>query len=215
MRTFLFVLVALLALPRLHGQFVELYGTVTDVNANNVPSSALLLCPGPGCPLALGTTVNSNRVGGGGGITLNFLRLPVVKLGVDVRGSRHSGNDGVNTVLGGLKLTIHLPLLHIRPYVQGSVGYLGTTATPKSQLDGVAGQTTTAKYVAAELFAGLDLPLLRILDLRVVEVGAGHALSSVDLKPMFVPVSDGYALRSGSSTTPTFVTASAGLVLHF
>ena len=176
-----------------------MYGTVTDVNANNVPTSALIVCPATNtnCPATYyAVNIHGNQAVATAGITLNFLRLPVVKLGLDVRGSLHFGTNGVDTALGGLKLTIHPPFLNIRPYLQGSVGYLGTTATDLGSAS-VTETTTHANYVATEVFAGLDLPLLPILDLRVLEIGAGHAINSVD------------------STKPTFVTASAGLVLHF
>ncbi len=195
MRRSLLHLVALLAVPHLHAQAVEIYGTVTEVNANNVPSTDYHGCPvtppGQTCSPSSLANVNTNQAGFGGGVTLNILRLPVLKLGLDVRGSRHSGTNGADTALGGVKLTIHPPFWNIRPYLQGSFGYLGTTDTTST------GPTTTARYAATEVLAGLDLPLIPVLDLRVVEIGAGHALNSVD------------------STKPTFLTASAGLVLHF
>ena len=189
-------LLALLAAPHLHAQLVEVYGIVTGINANNVPSAFYTPCPvgvtpGQGCGATASFTVSNAQAGFGGGVTLNLLRLPVLKLGLDVRGSRHSGTNGADTALGGVKLTIHPPFLNIRPYLQASAGYLGTTESPSY------GPTTSAKYIAAEGLAGLDLPLIPILDLRVIELGAGHALNSVN------------------ATKPTFVTASAGLVLHF
>jgi len=198
MRRLLFLLTTLLAAPALHAQAVEIYGTLSDVHATNVPTNVPTpyVCPVNVLPCTTPppTYAGVNAFNPGGGVTVNFLRLPVLKLGVDVRGSHHTGTNGANTALAGLKLTVKPPAFRASPYLQGSAGYLGTS------YNGVSGGSTppaTHSYFVTELLAGIDLPLLSILDLRLIEIGGGHALNSA------------------GGSKPTFLTIGSGLVLHF
>ena len=174
-----------------HAQLVEVYGTLSDIHTSDVPITIFPPCPVllPTCG-PIDTRNTTNGFTGGGGVTLNVIQLPFVKLGIDARGSKHAGNNGSDTAMGGVKLTIKPPIFHIAPYVQGSVGYLGTTGNR-------SGQTQSEKYAAGELLGGLDVPIAPFLDLRVIEVGAGRAFTT------------------SSGVKPSFVTAGAGVVFHF
>jgi hypothetical protein len=179
--------------PLLHGQAAEVYGTFTEVHGNNVPGS------GTACPVITGPCVATNPNGGvnglgpGLGLTLNFVHNPGFTFGLDLRGSKHFGTKGADTGLVGLKLGIQVPLLHLRPYIQGSGGYLGTYNASNG-----SSTTTVNHYYAAEVLGGVDYPLLPRIDLRVLEVGVGHALNT-----------------NASATRPTFLTASTGVAFRF
>jgi hypothetical protein len=198
MRKSLFLLVALGATPLLHAQRFEVYGTVTGVHINNVSTETDMgsyACTTLSC-VYFDPKTEETPVSVGGGVSLNFLRLGLATLGIDARFARRVGTDGVNLVLGGFKLTVNPNFLKIRPYLQASAGYLGTSVP--FPYNGYDLQTTTyGSSVAAEALAGVDLPLTRLLDLRLIEIGAGHSLTSSNF------------------SKPTFVTASAGLVVHF
>lgn len=124
----------------------------------------------------------------GGGVTVTVLPLPVVSLGIDLRGSTKSGTDGADTALGGLKLGVHPPMMRVKLYLQGSVGYLGVRPASGA----------TNKYGAWEILGGVDYPLVHFVDFRVVEVGGGRAF-----------------LHTTASNTPSVFTVNTGLVLHF
>lgn len=179
--------------PLLHGQAAEVYGTFTEVHGNNVPGSGTA-CPVITAPcVATNPNGSVNGLGPGVGLTLNFVHNPGFTFGLDFRGSKHFGGNGADTGLLGLKLGVQVPLLHLRPYIQASGGYLGTYLAPSGS------STTTANhYYAAEILGGVDYPLLPRIDIRVLEVGAGHSLNS-----------------NANAIRPTFVTASTGVVFRF
>jgi hypothetical protein len=131
----------------------------------------------------------------GGGVTLNFLPVGPIKLGLDFRGSTHPGTVGADTAMGGVKLGFNPPLIRLKPYLQASGGYV---ATRTGNISG--GGTFANKYAAWEILGGVDVPLAPFLDLRVVELGGGTGFN--------VP---------GLSSTPniSLFTVNSGLVLHF
>jgi hypothetical protein len=178
--------------PLLHGQAAEVYGTFTEVHGNNVPNGANA-CQTIGPCSAVNPTGSVNGLGPGAGLTLNFIHNPAFTFGVDFRGSRHVAGNGADTGLVGLKLGVKVPLLGLRPYLQGSGGYLGTYESPSN-----SSTQTVNHYYAAEILAGLDYPLLPHLDIRVLEFGVGHALNTIH-----------------TATRPTFLTASTGVVYRF
>jgi len=171
MRRFLLAPLFLVLTPTLRAQIVEIYGTVNAVHATNVPANN---GSDTGNPLTT-NTIYSFGLGG----TFNFLSAGVAKLGVDVRGSDH-------TALGGIKLTVKPPVFRVTPYLQGSLGYLN-----------VPHNSTDNKYAVAEILGGIDAPLTRILDYRVIEIGGGHAINSTN------------------GSKPSFLTLTTGLVFHF
>jgi hypothetical protein len=136
----------------------------------------------------------------GGGVTLNFLPLPLVSLGLDVRGSTKSGTVGADTGLIGLKLTAKPPAIHIKPYVQVSAGYVATRSVNVSNINPSPGgnsSTFTNKYAAYEVLGGIDLPLVHFVDLRLIEIGGGQGI------------------LGGSTGNPSLFTINSGIVLHF
>ena len=168
-----------------HAQISEIYVTSSNLHASNVPS---------------GTIGNTSVVqydspwtsGIGGGVTLNFIPLPVVSLGVDLRGSTRPGTAGADTALVGLKLGVHPPLIHIKPYIQGSVGYVAVRTSSASN-----GASLTNKYLAWELAGGVDYPLVHFIDLRLIEIGGGGVVNS------------------SSSNAPSLFSINSGIVFHF
>lgn len=168
-----------------HAQISEIYVTSSNLRATNVPSGTA------GSPPA--TQYDTFWASGiGGGVTVNFIPLPVVSLGIDLRGSTKSGTTGADTALIGLKLGVHPPLLHIKPYVVGSAGYVATR-TPAA----VTGNTITNKYLGWELAGGVDYPLVHFVDFRVIEIGGGGVVDA------------------GSGNAPSLFHINTGLVFHF
>ena len=168
-----------------NAQISEIYVTSTNIRATNVPSGTA------GSPPA--TQYDTFWASGiGGGVTLNFIPLPVVSLGLDLRGSTKPGTTGADTAMVGLKLGVHPPLLHIKPYIVGSTGYVATR-TPAA----VGAATVNNKYLGWELSGGVDYPLIHFVDFRVIEVGGGGVVDA------------------GSGNTPSLFHINTGLVFHF
>jgi hypothetical protein len=125
----------------------------------------------------------------GGGVTLNFLPVGPIKLGIDLRGSTRPGTVGADTAMGGFRVGINPPLIPFKPYIQASGGYVATRTASASK-----------EYAAWEILGGIDFPLVHFLDLRLVEVGGGS----------------GYNIP-GATSTPniSLFTVNSGIVLHF
>jgi hypothetical protein len=193
----LLLLAALVLAPiAARAQVAEIYATLTIPHASNVQTGAVYSA-------ATGMYTNQytsfTAAGIGGGVTLNFLPLPVVKLGLDLRGSTKPGTVGVDKVLSGLKLTIKPPAIKMKPYVEAAAGYLGTRTVNVSSNPlgaGTVGGTFENKYAVYEILGGIDYPLVHFVDFRVIEIGGGHSL------------------LDGSQGASLF-TVSTGLVLHF
>ena len=172
-------------------QFAEVYGTLSIPHVSNLPTGSI-------CNLE-GACVEQDRsltvAGFGGGVTLRLVPLGLVDLGLDLRGSDKPGTPGVQTGMVGFKVTAKPPVLHIRPYGQVSAGYFATS-TPNQSVPASTSNFSN-KGAAYEVFGGLDLPLLPILDVRVVEIGGGQA----------------FGLFNGKSSG--IFTVNTGLVLHF
>jgi hypothetical protein len=169
------------------GQVVLIYGTYSPIHLSNVQT---------------GSAGSSNQPqytsywasGFGGGITLNFLQLPVVSLGLDLRGSTKPGTVGADTAMVGLKLGIHPPIIRIKPYVEASVGYLGTrTFSPSIPV----GSTNNGTQVTWEILGGIDYPLVHFVDFRIIELGGGQGINT------------------GSGGNSSLFTVNTGLVVHF
>ena len=131
--------------------------------------------------------------GVGGGVTFNFLPLHIINLGLDLRGSTAPGTPGADTALAGIKLSVHPPLIHLKPYIQGSGGYLGTRST--NVTPAANGGTISHSNPAWEILGGIDYPLMHFIDFRIIEIGGGKAV--------------------GSTSNPNIFTINTGLVLHF
>ena len=184
---FLLAPAALLLAPSAHAQFLSVYGTFSPTHLSSVQ-----------------TGVNSTNqeqyasfwaYGVGGGATVGLIPLGPIRLGADFRGSTKPGTSGADTFLVGLKLGIRLPFINLKPYVQGSVGYLATR-TPNFS---IAASTFTNQYLAYEIFGGIDYQLVHFVDLRIIEIGGGQ----------------GIPIGIGSSPNASLLTVSTGVVLHF
>ncbi len=171
-------------------QVVSIYGTYSPTRVTGVQTGSVYNPPS-GYQNEY-TTVWAN--GFGGGVTLNFLPLPVISLGLDLRGSTRPGTVGADTALAGIKLGVHPPIIRIKPYIQASAGYLATRTV--NQSTGLAGTTFTNKYAVYEVLGGIDYPLVPFLDLRLIEIGAGQVILN-------------------NSNNPNLLTINTGLVLHF
>jgi len=192
-KALLLLAVASFATATAQAQF-GVYGTFTASRLSNIKSS-----PENTAPNAVNNDVAP--LGGTGGIYYDFLKLGPVKLGADLRGSivttkrgaftnSNGGGARVNSALFGVRAVFHAPVLHsvLRPYIQGSVG-LGS-----SNYGLLYGNTGIVLHNNFEYmgFAGVDIPLLPIMDFRLVEVGIGG------LNP-FGTNSHNYPLQSVSS----------------
>jgi hypothetical protein len=170
---------------------VAVYGTFSPAHLSNVQTGVIYT----------GTAYQNQTTsfwapGIGGGVTLNFVHLGIATLGLDLRGSTKPGTSGADTAMGGIKLGFNPPMLRIKPYVQGSVGYLATRTTNVSA--GVAGNTTFNNQSAVyEILGGIDYPLYHFVDYRIVEVGVGQGFLSL------------------VSYNPTLFTINTGIVVHF
>ena len=206
MKRFCLLAAVLLSASAAHAQIAEAYATVdfshisnaqTGVHYNSTSSTLQFTSLSP--------------VGIGGGVTFNFLPLPVVKLGLDLRGSTRSGTVGADTALGGIKLTISPPLLKPKFFVEGAAGYLATrtndVTTNNNLPPGVtanAGGSYQTKYAVYQIIGGGDYPLIHFVDFRV-EAAGGASFGNGG----FISVGNG----DGSSAK--IFSVNTGFVVHF
>ena len=122
-------------------------------------------------PGTTGSGSNSfNTWGGTFGVYDDFLRLGPLKFGSDFRYFQEtsSGNNGYDNKLhggmGGVRLSLKLPLLPPKPYIQAEVGGVGTNY-------GV--QPDSVFSFAYQVQGGLDFTVFPHLDLRA-EYGGGQ-----------------------------------------
>jgi hypothetical protein len=140
----------------------------------------------------------------GGGITLNVLPLGPVKLGFDFRGSTRPGTTGADTAMGGFKVGFNPPLIPLKPYIEAAGGYVATRtvniSTSPTNSSQTVGGTFNNKYAAWEVLGGIDYPLMKFVDLRLIELGGGRGVNIPGI--------------SGASDLSLF-TVNSGLVVHF
>jgi hypothetical protein len=173
-----------------HAQVASVYVTYSPTHISNAQTGSVFTTGAGNQPTY--TTYWASGVGGG--ITLNFLPLPVVSLGLDLRGSTKPGTLGADTAQAGLKLGIHPPIIRIKPYVEAAAGYLGTRTFSTSI---PVGSTTNGTYISWEILGGIDYPLMHFVDLRLIEVGGGQGIST------------------GTGQNASLFTVNSGLVVHF
>jgi hypothetical protein len=173
MHRFVLGILAVLFVPALHAQTVEIYGLASGLYATNVPTYGGVLQLPPATTL---TTLHN--ISPTGGLTCNVFHAGMFRVGVDARGSEH-------LALGGARAAASLPFFHVTPYLQGSLGYLNLL---HNGIDN--------RYSVAEILVGVDVPLWHYVSARLVEVGVGHALSQNDgSKPTFITASSGLVFR--------------------
>ncbi len=166
----LLLAVAAITTATAHAQF-GVYGTFTVDRLSNLKSS----------PDIQSTQAVNNSVaplGGTGGVYYDFKQLGPVKLGADVRGTIvttkrgaytnfNAGGARIYSGLAGVRAVFHTPLAPLKPYLQVSAGVgrsdYGLIYNPPSL-------RTDFQY---EGFAGLDIHLLPIMDVRLLELGYG------------------------------------------
>jgi hypothetical protein len=190
MRRLLLLTLLLLTLPA-SSQIVSVYGTFAPTHVSNVPNGITNTAPGY-------VTASYWAPGVGAGLTLNFIPVGPIKLGLDVRGSTKPGTSGSDLILAGPRLAVKVPFIGLKPYIQAEGGYLRTrTALATGPAPGT---TFVHDYAAWEVAGGVDYPFAPFLDLRVIEFGGGKGYLWND---------------SSSSPRASFYTVSTGLVFHF
>jgi hypothetical protein len=112
----------------------------------------------------------------------DFRSVGPVRLGVDVRGSVLNSNKSVVTnnssidfvrhysALGGLRAEFHTPFKWLHPYGQISAGLGRSNAAFVDN-----NPELFQNFTQVEGFAGADITILPVLDLRAIELGAGEA----------------------------------------
>jgi len=98
----------------------------------------------------------------------------ILRFGFDARAAfLRSGDYGVNAGDVGPRVAVRIPYLHLKPYGEFLIGYMGARSTS-------SGKYTT--HVDAQLIGGLDVPLRSHIDLRLEYSSAGiFYLSGVNL----------------------------------
>jgi hypothetical protein len=184
-------------------QILSVYGTYSPFHLTNASYSTINNFDGT-------TTFHTGEAWGNSvnlGATLKLYNFGPASLGLDLRGSpKKFGNPGASNVFAGLKVNVKLPVTHIKPYVQGSVGrlYLRTTASTTNNYGYGPGvintftQSTDEQATAYEFMAGADYPLAHFIDIRMVELGVARAGSSA-----FTRISH------------TLLLVNTGIVVHF
>jgi hypothetical protein len=189
---------ALCSALQAHSQVLSVYGLFTPQHATNVQTGSVYS----------GGSYNEQYTsfwapGFGGGVTLNFLNLHIIKLGIDLRGSTKPGTTGADTAQGALRLGFQPPWLKIKPYVQAGVGYLATRTTNVTTTPGSStpvGGTFSNQYATYGVQGGVDTRLAPFVDLRLIELGVSHAFNT------------GISTSAGNATLFSIGT---GVVLHF
>jgi hypothetical protein len=192
-KTLLLLAIATFATATAYAQ-LGVYGTFTAQRLGNLKSS----------PEATNSGAINNDVsplGGTGGVYYDFFKIGPVKLGADLRGSivttkrgaftnANGGGARINSALFGVRAVFNAPLFHsvLKPYLQASAGLGSTNYGLLYGSNGVS-LRTNFEYMG---FAGVDIPLLPIMDFRIVELGIGG------LDP-FGTNSHNYSLQSVSS----------------
>ena len=148
-----------------------------------------------------------------GGVYYDFYKLGPVKLGVDFRaGDLHSnksavyygGGTGATTAqsfLGGVRGLVPTPWSWLKPYGQISAGWARSNAALAPTGTSSLTPQVYDHYFEYEAFAGADVRLFSVLDLRAIEVGIGNM--------------NQMGASNGASTTSMGVRSiGAGLVFH-
>jgi len=127
-----------------------------------------------------GGTGNVNPSGIQFGGYYDFKTVGPVRLGLDLRGGDFHSNKsatsfaggkntvGLDDVLLGVRGSFHTKYSWLSPYVQVSAGYAKSDAT-------VANPTEVREnFVMYEGFAGIDIHVFPVIDLRPIELGIGN-----------------------------------------
>lgn len=169
------VVTALVCASRATAQ-VGVYGMVSGERIQNIRC----LDPAGTCAAGSGT---AKPYGTTFGALYDFKNYGPITLGGDLRGAVMSSNKRADTfsggasitrhyeVLGGVRATFRTPFKVLRPYAQISGG-LGRANVDSSS------PAAYQNHGQIEGFAGLDLALFPVMDLRAIEFGAGEMFGS-------------------------------------
>ena len=165
-----------------------IYGMVTAQNLGSLTYSTV--GTGTANTTVTRTDGSFSPIGGVGGVYYDFRNIGRVRLGIDLRGSIASSTHGADptstgsggrlyTALGGLRATFPTKYKLLAPYVQGSLGFARTDSgnTPTASFNNTLplqdGRVVIDHGFAYQGFAGLDLRVLPLMDIRIVELGIG------------------------------------------
>jgi hypothetical protein len=185
-------LFALLLLPAAHAQSISIYGTASPAYLNHLYNLS-------GGPSPASDLTGKWFIGAEGGVTLNFSDSNKLAMGLDFRGGPQIGTPGFATALAGFKVASKTSPFHLKPYGQLSVGWMEQRHTTGT---GASTVLDAESYFVTELFAGVDYPVTRHLDLRLVEAGIGAGK---------VVVTNG--INTGAH--PEIFSLNSGIVYHF
>lgn len=130
-----------------------------------------------------------NPAGIQAGAYYDFRTIGPVRLGLDLRGgtfrsnksatSAAGGNNatGLDDVLLGVRGSFHTRYSWLSPYVQVSAGYARSNATlpiNNGLVSTYPMPRTEDSFLMYEGFAGIDLHVFPVLDLRPIELGIGN-----------------------------------------
>ncbi len=176
MKQWLAVLTVLVCATASRAQ-VGVYAMGSAGRVSGIPATGI----GPGGPVVVGDK-SFWAFGGTFGVYDDFRRFGPLKLGGDARGfiqnhSSSSMNLNGNKLSGGLtglRLSLHVPALPFKPYIQAEIGAASTNYGQNSF------RTTNFAY---QVQLGADFTVFPHLDLRA-EYGGGEILSSSKSNPM-------------------------------
>jgi hypothetical protein len=112
------------------------------------------------------------------GLYYDFKTYGPIRLGGDVRyGSFHSNKSAAgttggknattaNTVLAGVRATFKTPFVPLKPYLEGMGGWTRSDVTEAAH--------TYDNFAQYEVFAGADIKVLPVIDIRAIELGIGN-----------------------------------------
>jgi hypothetical protein len=126
-----------------------------------------------------------------GGAYYDFRTVGPVRLGFDLRGGTEHSNKsatssaggsnatGLDDVLFGLRGSFHTRYSWLSPYAQVSAGYARSNATlpfgaTTLSSGGVPNPRLEDNFMMYEGFAGVDIHVFPVIDLRPVELGIGN-----------------------------------------
>jgi hypothetical protein len=170
------LLVVLFSSVAARAQF-GVYGTVTGERFGGFQCQVTT-----GCAASGGV---AKPYGGTFGGYYDFRSIGPVRLGVDVRGSVLNSNKSAVTnnssidfvrhysALGGVRAEFRTPLKWLHPYGQISAGLGRSNAAFVDN-----NPELYQNFTQVEGFAGADISILPVLDLRAIELGAGEAFGT-------------------------------------
>ena len=155
-------------------QHVEAYVTFSENHLTNTPTGVVM-----NGSTATTQYDTANVLGFGYGVSLRLLSAPKVWVALDARGTRRpTVTDSMDDGLFGVKVATSTPVLHVRPYVEGTAGFMSVRRPNTS--DVASGRQTidnafASHFAIAKGFVGVDLPVKPYFYVRLAEVGFGSS----------------------------------------